>query len=424
MAGVTTKSSLAAALGNALAPEVKGTIEAPYKPRGFNRLPAGIKNGVAKLVKCYFEQLPADTKAQMWDGKKKVSAAGQWVFKMTGMVVEPRVVKTHDDGGNPMDVPVYGEMTQLNNGYGISVYDTVDAKGNVRTKGMNKAEIANEMKGIAGDDFVKSNMKKDSDLEKMAELLSDPKHSLYFKFSTTVKKAKTKRNLDGTEEEGEEGVYENWYGGKGLEDYVEPEPNAVDDHSGGDESEPQAQSNGQRQQTAPPAATGGPTATAAEQPFQESSGSVEDTLVELGELVATIETGDPAVEDSDANRAMLRLGEIAEAAGLPVDDESAFAQAENWAAAAQLVADQLQAAEGNGQAAEEPVKPLVPAKGGKVRYVVLDAKGNPLKDVRTKAPKPPVEAEVAAVYSKSETVDLKLPNGTVVKNVKWADLLP
>lgn len=157
---------------------------------GTIQIPAGIRDGVAKLEDAYFAQYEKDSEAM---GTKK----GDYYFRMSAVVIAPEY---HNN------VKVAGLHTSIN----IPYCDT-------RKKSMeeNTAKIREEIAKLLGEDTV---LKTGADLMKACKVLE--KVAPYFRFSTSVRAAQ----IDPATQKpkGEDGVWENWNGARGMEDYVPP----------------------------------------------------------------------------------------------------------------------------------------------------------------------------------------------------------
>lgn len=159
---------------------------------GFQRLPGGITNAVAKLVECTF-----GTVAQ---GKQN---AGEPYWRAAGVVVSPAEA--------PDGTPILGLQTSIME----MICDTKNSKGEVTTLKQHVVSIMNEMKKLGGPDLDVT------DLEAAAAALKEA--GPYFRFSTSSGKA--------TPEYPTPRVFENWHGSKGLEDYAPEEAGVVDERT-------------------------------------------------------------------------------------------------------------------------------------------------------------------------------------------------
>jgi hypothetical protein len=343
------KSGLMAKYGANLDKVVKahGADETTY---GIQPLPPGINNGVAQLVECKFDVYKT--------GKNQ----GEYYFRAAGVVVEPREVNH-----NGQRVVVVGQQTSVM----IPVCNTTSQAGKVTTQEEYVERILNEMRKLGADTSGATG----ADLEALAAALKEARP--HFKFSTSLRKAMTPGQADG--------VWENWHGTKGLEDYSPPDDSgAVVDETG-------------------PATGGG---------GDEGGSGVEYSDQEdLDGLAKRADKGEDAAID--------RLTELANAAGLTDEDISAE---QNWVAVVARMGDGAAASDGEPRA--EPEEEWEPGKDEVYKYQLKGKDGQPLKDARKKVVKP-VEVEVTAVNKAKKTVDLKnLGDGkTTYKGVAWDDLI-
>lgn len=322
---------------------------------GFQRLPPGINNGVAQLSECYF------------DIYKSGPSKDEYYFRAVGVVQSPETVIV--DGG---EMVVRGLTTSIM----IPVCDTTTQAGKVTTQEEHVAEILNEMRKLGGDEFTKG--AKGTDLEALAATLAKAKP--FFKFTTSVRKGMKKP--DGTM--GADGVWENWFGNKGLENYVPSEGTGTVDETA-------------QTQTAGGGAHQPPTTAIAATP-EEPHGEVD--------LAALVE----AANNKDPN-ARKKLTELAIAAG---NDPKAVEAANSW----EDVKTMIEAASTGGDASDDQTagewipqvteqykyKPPVKGPGGKIM---------PAKTA--------VDVEVTAVDIAKKLLSLKLVSNpkTTYANVPW-----
>lgn len=204
MAGVNQQSPLFKKYGAKLDSAVKKTRANPVE-YGPIQLPPGILNGVAKLVECKF------------DIYKSGPNKGEYYFRAAGVVLEPNEVIYKGT-----KVPVKGQQTSIME----AVCDTKTQKGKVTTQEEHIDNILNEMKKLAGQEFVEGAT--GADLESLAAALKEA--GPFFRFSTSPKTDQKTGEVTG--------AWENWHGGKGLEDYSSPDDSgAVEDHTGDKEEE-------------------------------------------------------------------------------------------------------------------------------------------------------------------------------------------
>ena len=175
---------------------------------GFQRLPAGINNGIAKLVECTFGVVD--------QGKTN---AGEYYFRAAGVVVEPKLA--------PDGTPVAGMQTSIME----MVCDTTSAAGAVTTQEEHVERILNEMRKLGADTSNATG----ADLESLAAALKEA--GPYFKFSTSLGKTQLENGKPkvnpATGKPYEPRVFENWNGTRGLESWTPSDDDgAVVDQTG------------------------------------------------------------------------------------------------------------------------------------------------------------------------------------------------
>lgn len=302
---------------------------------GFQRLPAGITNGVAKLTKAYF--------AEYKNGTNK----GEFYFRAEGVVVEPESVMVN---GTPM--AVQGLTTSIME----PVCTTTTQANKVTTQDEHIASVMNEMKKLGGQ-FQGGGAE---ELEAMAAALAEA--GPYFRFSTSPRAPRPGSNDPP-------GVWENWYGIKGLENYEPPQAGgAVRDNTGGGRA----------------ASINGKHATAAEP-------EPADEYREDGDIDSLAERA--AADDKEAQ---VQLKEHAVNAGWDADEVD---NADSWDDVLNMVKNPK---EGGGEEAEEPQEEQI--KVGDVYKYRPAVKGPGGKETKAKKA---VEAKVTAINAKAGTVDLK-----------------
>jgi hypothetical protein len=131
------------------------------------------------------------------------------------------------------------------------------------------------------------------------------------------------------------------------------------------------QPNGQQEQAAPP--------------------SADD--IDLDALAAAADAGDEEARE--------QIHEVARNLDINVDDEAVggpYVAAANFAEAVAFV-KAVQAGElaADGTDPNAPAEPVGPAVGDTAKYRLRDAKGNPLKDVKTKKERPAIDVEITAM---------------------------
>lgn len=354
MPPTTTPGGLMKKYGNKLATAVTqhANDETDF---GFQQLPPGIANGVAQLSECYFDVYKA--------GDNK----GEYYFRAVGVVQSPETVFV-----NGSEMVVRNMTTSLM----IPVCDTKTQAGKVTTQEEHVADILNEMRKLGGDEFTRG--AKGTDLEALAATLAKAKP--FFKFTTTVRKGMKKP--DGTT--GPDGVWENWYGAKGLENWTAPEATGTQDET--------AAAGGGAQQP--------PTTAVAASPEPEGE-------VDLDALVAS------ANDKKDPTNAAARkkLTDLAIAAG---NDAATVEAAESWEA----VKAMIEGAGAGGETAAEGGE-WIPQVGEQYKYKPqVKGPGGKLMPAKNA-----VDVEVTAVDpdSAKRLLSLKLVSNpkTTYANVSW-----
>lgn len=310
-------------------------------------LPPGIKGGVAQLVECKFDQY------------KSGDQQGEWYFRAAGVVLEPKEVEYKGQV-----VPVAGQHTSIM----IAVCDTTTQGGKVTTVEQHVAQILNEMRKLGAETAGAGA----ADMEGIAASLKDAQP--FFRFSTSERKDQTSGDVTG--------VWENWNGNKGLENYIPPaDDGTVDNTSIGEGS--------------------GQTGDAANPP-DDTAGEDYDAL-----LTAANET-DAAV----ASPAQTRLVEIAVEKG--VCDKDTAEGAPSWE-------DLVSWIKGESKPGEAAAAPAEPDKGETWKYAPPDP-----KDKTGKRKLKAIECQVTAVNKPKRTADLKSLTNTkdVFKGVSWDEMEP
>lgn len=340
--------------------QAHATDETTY---GMMRVPPGITNGIAKLVDAKF------------DVYKTGRNEGEYYFRAAGVIVEPASVVV-----NGVEVPCAGLQTSIME----AVCDTTKQDGTVITQEEHVENILNEMRKLAGPEFTEGAT--GADLETLAEQLKEA--GPYFRFSTSRRAPRP-----GTQDT--EGVWENWYGCKGLEDYVPPEggTDAVEDNT--PPARPAPKTNGVAAKPPAKSPAGGKVATKAKQPKPEPEPEFNEEQ-DLASLAEAADGGDEAATD--------RLTELALAAGA---EQDAIDAAASWGEVVEMIEQGGAGAAGEdeggaadtGEEGEEGAD-WEPQPEEVYLYTPLDPK--------TKKPaKKPVEVEVESVNKKKRTVNLK-----------------
>jgi hypothetical protein len=328
---------------------------------GFQPLPAGITNGVAKLVECGF--------GEIGQGDLK----GETYWRAAAVVVSPAEVQTADGL-----VKVAGRQTSI-----IVTLAEQKRQNGVRTVDENVATMLNELRKLGADT---SGVKTVKDLLPICEALKQ--QGPYITFSTSAGRI-TPQNPTPK-------VFENWHGtteyapgdaaAEGVEDDTASAPPV--------RTAPRASANG---------AVTNPRGKAPE-PVEPESEPAEE-FNEFTDPDSLAEKAD--INDQDAQAELTRL---AIEAGMS-DDAIAAA---SW----QEMAEAVKAhAAGGAVAEDEPAAEAAwePATGEVYLFAPTDPK--------TKRKLKKVEVEVLAVDAAKKTVNVRsLDSKTSYKGVKWDDL--
>lgn len=309
-------------------------------------LPPGIKNGVAKLTKLYF------------DTYKSGNNKGETYLRGEGVVVFPKRVATENG-----DVGIEGQTTSV-------MYAVCETK---KTLDENVASMLNLLKIMGADkDELEAAGEEDGGIEGIAKALQEA--TPYFKFTTSPKYDEADKKKEKIT-----GVWENWHGIKGLEDYDPETSDDVDDDTG--DKEPAADV---EEDEAPKK---GKKTTKEPEPEPEAADDEPD-------LDALAEVADDS-DHEDEQKAQKELKKLALSVGITakwVDDV-----AKSWTAVAEKIKEK------HGEAGDDSDKPVDddepeekkdPEEGDIVKY-----KG--AKDKKA------LEYEVTAVNEKKKTCDLK-----------------
>jgi hypothetical protein len=390
MAMQVAQSGLARKYGGRLDQAVKAHAndETEY---GFQQLPAGIRNGVAKLTKCYFDQYKT--------GDNK----GEYYLRCEGVVVAP-IMHRLPDGS---EIRVAGGTTSIMRPACETKYG-----GKVITFEENIADVMNEFRKLGADT---SSAVDGASLETIASALASTAqsdHPIYFKFETTARVAQKdvpEKNI----KKGDilPGIFENWYGSKGLEDYKPTDIVAshTNDNSGGSVSvsSPSVEMNGHTTTQTPAVESTTDEVPSAEYTDQGSTNAADiDALVEKAEN-----------SDTDAQNELNNLAQK-----LEVFDQTK--DLATWAEAGEVIKAALShsPSEPEPEAEPEPVEEpedKTPAVGNTYKYKPM-MKGPGNKMVQSKKA---VDVEVLKVYPKNRTADLKnLVDGKPIKGVSWDSL--
>lgn len=338
---------------------------------GFEALPPGLK-AVAQVTDCGFFEYDKDTKMKQADGK---SASGQLMFKMTGVIMEPEYF-TH----NGIDMKIAGRQIFLTE----PIFDTKNGKNEITTQGDHlNVNVLNHMRRVGQNtDGVET----PEEIEACAEGIKEGKP--FFNFSTSFKAGQ--KNPDGSIKY-EDGVWENWNGNRGLENYNAPDGSGATTDT----------------TTDPDAGTVNE---------GKADNAVEDQPEDLDALVATAGNTD----DPDFETAQARLKELAIANGV---DEETVDGAPDWETVKGWIENGPPTAENGPPAAAEPEPD--PKKNDVCKYPYAPDAKNP-KKVKN------VDHNIESVNVKGKTVTLKnlTTNKVVVGKdnkplqVAWDALLP
>lgn len=151
---------------------------------GFSDLPAGIKGGVAKLIKCRFERIGPDTSRKHPDG---TTLAGEAQFVLVGTVMEPKtivdvktgqVIRVAGQQFRPIPRPVCDMKT----------------RDGVRKKGEQALSVMEDMKTAANNERLFPQKVTAAVMEQLAKAMEDrsngtpdqPAKPIYFQFDTTA----------------------------------------------------------------------------------------------------------------------------------------------------------------------------------------------------------------------------------------------
>lgn len=363
-----TNSSFAKKLGARVA---QANAEHKDKPidHGQRRLPAGIKQGIAKLQFMYTKEQDKD------DG---MVPKGENFFRASavslGKIVNGHLVKEHEG------INIEGITTAV-----IIPLCDVPAKGNrkERTFSQNWFDFQNLFKLLSNGSIVcpetpqsdPTGQKTEAFYFAAMQALTNPKHPIYVEFSTrgwippaTAQKPKP-----------DEMVFEEWHGLATL-----PSNDQFNPAAGVTEAPPLP--------PAPSTGNGVPTQ------HHQGSGSVQDEKELVAELVAIL-TSDPELSSPDASEAAMQLETLAWARGWTKEQTG---EAKDWAEVGRMAlnAPQTPTAGDNLAAAS------VPAVGSRFMYAKRTKDGVRYKDNKG-AEFPPQECEVTSVDAEAKTVTLK-----------------
>lgn len=361
MAVTKTKSMLAGKLGAKLDAAVKAHSQ-DTTTYGIINLPGGISNGIARLSKCVFKEVGPESSWKKADG---TSARGEFFFRAEGTVVTPETVATPDGV-----VPVKGLVTSIQ----FPIFD-VKQGDSIVTQEDNIAKVLNVMRQLGGQDFTKGATA--NDLESLAADLE--KNEPYFRFSTSQGKV--------TKEYPTPRVWENWHGGKGLENYQEAETLTFNE--------------------APASSSPVKAQTSSKQVKEEPKQERQDAIVPVSDMPLEDVVEIAGSEADTAEEARQRLKDEAVALGYTedeVDNSDSWTQVKEWIEA--------------GEKPQEEETQEAPEVGSTAKYSPPDpkTKGKTLKER---------EVQITAVDEDKQTVtlkDLTLKPSKDYKNVPWSEL--
>jgi hypothetical protein len=356
---------------------------------GQMRVPPGINNGVAQLVECKFDRY------------KQGDNKGEVYFRCAGVIQEPEEIELPD--GTTMRVR--GLQTSIME----ACCDTKKQDGTVITFEEHLQNVMNEMRKLGGEEYTAGSTA--DDLPALAEGLKEI--APFFRFSTSVRKARKQGDSDG--------VWENWYGCKGLEEYVPPEVEETVDETpkqtapaingkadkaqAGKGTTAKATPTGKTQASKAP--TGKTPAGKRPQPAKAPEPAPEEEeAVDLDSLLEAAEANDGPAQN--------QLIELAVEAGC---DKQEAQEAESWGDVVNMIRAAQEGAEGAKETPaeeEEEEEEYSPEVGHVVQY-------HPMNSKTKKPSKDPVDCEVIACNTKTKTVTLRNLQDTSKQypNVKW-----
>lgn len=467
MAGQQQINPILAKLGASLDAAIQQHAKDPTS-YGIQPLPPNISNGKAQIVACGFGEY------------KSGPNQGKPFFRMAAVIVEPRSV-IH----NGHEVVIDKQQTSVM----VPFCDTKNGKNEVTPRAQYLAVIMNHLRAIAGERATES-WKTVGDLDALCKRIeSNGKNGvkpIFIKFSTSVRKGgEYIDQVTRQKKISPDGVWENWHGSLGLENYVPPAKKGVQVAA----SEPQV--NGAAASNKPPtnrltvdrmgAAGQAVAVETPEEPFDEFAGQEQgqdvsptqftqsdDNPLSLDELIETVIVGAAEGADIEVNAAgVSAMDEIvrrAEELGLTREqiEEANWDEVRLWLTPSDEVAEapteepgqeeQLEVEPAPEEVAVEPeppppapkpvvkpaAKPAAPAtkpaptalavNQPKLKSVHLyqrvGADGKPLLG-KDKKPLKPREFQVTAVDPKSKTctiADVADPK-VIVKAVAWNKLM-
>lgn len=340
------KSTAAAKLGSKVnAAIAEGANSTSVPETGFPNLPPGITNGIARLEKCGFVELKADTKKKKLDGS---SAGGEFQFTFAAVCVFPKQVIPVSVIPGASDSPVVcaGRQTRV----WIDCFDTATGEGATK-KVRTQAQSINDDKGIlaymrlmGGETYTKGcdSIEK---LERLAAQLQQANPPIYFGFTTSETYDEKKKNPK-TGKPYPPRTWENWQAA--IPDYTPPDASTS---AFNDNSEPPTGEHEVEEQVA-------------EETPIEAVSEATTTDIDLNALVTAASKKKP---DAASAAAGTKLTELALAAGY--SKEEVEADDATWDAVATMIRNPK--TEGEVEESEETVEeegPWAPAVGVTVTY--------------------------------------------------------
>ncbi len=299
-------------------------------------------------------------------------------------MVEPKSVIV-----NGTSVPVEGLFTSIME----PVCDTTKGDGSKVSVEDHIANVQNELRKLGATEEM---------VEDVMECMAWANEAKPFiRFGT--RKREAREYLDKATKKmvkGEEGVWEDWYGSKGLEDYVPP--------GAGDEVV---------DRNAPSANGAAGHAAAGDDGTRDDAGQAPDEGLSPDlslEQLAEIADGDAGAE---ADQAQDVLTAKALEMGMEQTDVDG---AENWVAVVAMI--EAAGAEPDPEPEPEPEPPWEPTKGTVCKLQQLGKDGKPAINPKTKKKLPPLEVEVVTADKKKKLATVK--DTTTKKPVLGSDGKP
>lgn len=339
---------------------------------GTVRIPPGINNGVAQLEECELGTY------------KTGSNKGKLYFRAVGTIIEP-VEHAH----NGQVIKTKGLKTSVM----IPLCQTKTASGQITTEDAHVARMMNELRKLGGEEFTNGA----SSVRDIGTLLSGINEAApYFKFSTSVRKAMTPGQT--------EGVWENWHGAAGLEDYVPETGGGVQDDSG-DVEEEEAPVTFTKDKKTPDKAS-----KLGKKVVEEAEDKEFDEFSDIDSLASKAQDGDEEAQN--------KLNEMASDLGI---SQKKLDDASDWLEVGKLIESKKdnQSEEEEEQSepqedVEEEVTEYIPKVGDACSYRPIG---------KDKKPGKPIECEVTKVAKSTKVVTLKnLTDMSKIENVPWSRL--